>query len=409
MKKFFALLSGCFLFVTVCSMAAWAAEPYFSVTNIAYSFFIEGRTIYDTAYHRQMEFYAGFDRAQTEQDKTEIGSLSIVDGTYFYYDENGQKINVNNETRTFPLVYESGDDTYVEYMPKFGNSYIFPRDGDGYLQNKILNWLFFGENYSTTVPNFRTIARQLETYVPYAEHDSSKRTYSMRMAHPSNTGRALSVPYSGRYRMRFRSADGIQIARSDWQYYEAGAAPTVEYTLPSGVDPSDVHNILLDAHIDEDGRYRYVWRLFMANESNLGVADSSLLNETVSMDVGSEYEFRISFKTGYDSYDPPKPLLIADKSVLSLVSWTYDNITHKGIARFRGLKDGETTIRILYERINTDNTYDELYTTAIKVIVGDGNTGNGSSGSGSGGCNAGFIGMSMLASLLLVVIKQRKY
>lgn len=408
MKKFTLLVLACLLQVS-CSRMALAADPYFLTYHMSYSFFINGQVTYDTSYHRQMEFIAGFDRPQTEQDKSDIGSLAISGGTYYYFDESGQQVNVNGETRTFPLVYNSGDDTYVEYTLKLGNRYIFPRGGDGSLQNKRLDWLFFGENYVTTIPNFRTTAKQLENYVPYAEHDSSKRAYSMKMVHPSNTGKALSIPFSGRYRIRFRSADGSQIAQSDWQYYEAGETPAVEYTLPNGVEPSNVHNILLDAHIDEDGRFRYIWRFFMADESNAGVADTSPLNETVSIDIGGEHEFKISFKSGYDSYDTTKPFLVADKSVLSVTSWTYDYATHEGTAILRGLKDGETTVRVLYEKINSDSTYDELYTTAVKVIVGnDGNSSNGDSSSGgSSGCDAGFAGMLILASLSCTVISSK--
>ena len=419
MKKFSALLLGFFLFVAVCPMAAFAAEPYSLIYHYSVTDMVENKAIYDKAFFNQIEFYAEIERAQTEQDKSHFGSITIPNGSYYHYDSNGNVVNVDNATRTFDLTYISGANDYVEFAPHNEGRWIWLRGkAQTSLPGKSFTWSLFDANYSDTFPNFYTTQQQLATYVPYIERDATKQNYTIRMVRPTDTGTPLAVPYETRYRLRFRNTNGNVVENSGWIYYDAGA--TLQNTYTTSVDPESVNSLFFDVQTYQDTstpsrRYRYIWRFDIIDKGNQGIVDPTPLTTPIALETNEQTEIKIRYADGYrssflDDPDGGNPVLIGDASVLSLVSWTYDKNTREIAVALKGLKQGETTLSLMYRDETANRGY---HTIPVRVLVtnsGDPEDGGeDENGGSSGGCNTGFAGMSMLASLLLVVIKQRKH
>jgi hypothetical protein len=405
MKRFFALAALSFS-IFILPGVSFAAEIYEMIYYDSVSDLVEGKAIYDMAFFNQVEFYVGVDGYLSEQEKSYVGYLAIPNGVYHYFDADDNRIDVNGESKTFDLIKTYEEPDYTEFSPAINGSNVFFKGAaDGGLQGKQYSYNLLGVDSAGYFPNFRTFGQQMATYVPYIERDSSGRNYTFRMVNPRNTGVSLSVPSSGRYRIRMRDEDGNTIFRSDWKTSEAGADPAYSVTLPNDVDAQSIRRIIVDAQLDEDSAYnrysRYGWRFDVCDRTNSGIVDDSALNTPVSINVGEEAEIRIAFKDGYrgSTTTSYRPIIITDRTVLENDSWTYDTNTKEGVFRLRGLKDGRTTFSVAY--------YGEesgwYHTAFTEVIVG-----SGGSGGGGGGCSVASGGMFAILALGATVFSSKK-
>jgi hypothetical protein len=391
MKRILTLVILC-VSIFVFSGVSRAAEIYGVIDHYSATDLVEGKAIYDMAFFEQIEFWFEVEGELTEQEKNSTGFLTLENGSYHYFDDNNNRIDVNGESKTFELRMTYEEPGYYEFMPLIDNKKIFFKGAaDGGLQGKPGSWSLLGENVSGNVPNFKTFDQQMATYVPYIERDSSGRNYTFRMVNPRNTGVSLPVPSSGRYRIRMRDEDGNTLFRSDRKTYEAGADPSHSVTIPDGVNPQSVKHILVDAQLYEDPinpdrSHYYIWRFDVCDRTNSGIADDSALNTPVSINVGEEAEIRITFKDGYRGSTTTyyRPIIITDRTVLENDSWTYDTNTKEGVFKLRGLKAGRTTFSVAYQGEESG-----WYHTAFTEVI----VGGGGSGGGGGGCNVAGGGM----------------
>jgi hypothetical protein len=397
MKKFYVLLIGVLFFTSAgTAVAAEIPEPYTLVYHYSMSDLVDNKAIYEPAYFRQMEFYPGIDYyAATEEDRSAVGSLTIRNGTYYYFDYDGNRVDVRGEDKTFDLVYSSGSSSYIEFAPALDGRSIYFRGSDGFLQGTRYNWSMeaLGYEHEGTVPNLRTHERQLATYVPYVER-TKPDTFEWRMVSPENTGRALAIPYEGRYRVRVAGKNNLWGA-SEWALFESGETPEGSWTLPAGMDAQDVRRVFVDVHLREEGpqgpRYRYAWSFFVANRGNQGLVGESSLKNLPDLSVDEEITIQIPFSSGYYSYKSPNPILIADPSVLRQTGWEYDPDSRMGRLTLKALKAGNTSISILYEHSDQDDTIGYVTEPISVVVAGKG------TGSGGGGCDAFALGFAALA------------
>jgi hypothetical protein len=350
------------------------------------------------------------DGSLTDQQKNSTGRLTIPNGTYHYFDSNDNRVDVNGGSRTFDVLMTYEEPDYYEFEPHINGSYVgFRGAADGGLQGKSLSWSLLGVNLSGNFPNFRTFRQQMAAYVPYVERDSSGRNYAFRMVNPSSPQTAVSIPVSGRYRLRMRGADGKTFFRSDWKEYEAGANPAHTVVLPNDIDPQGVKRVFVDARLREDAYnpdrvYCYGWRLDVCDRSNEGLADDSVLTSPLSLEVGEEKEFRVTFKDGY--YASETGILISDESVLENTSWNYDESTRTCVFTLKALKPGRTNFSVTYD----DNVVGWYHTAYTDAIVGDGGSGgspaDGSGGGGGCGASGGWFAALALGAAVLAVKKR---
>lgn len=302
---------------------------------------------------------------------------------------------------------------------KKDNSVPF-RECDGNLQGKVVEWLLLGESGTAKVPYFRTTSQQLTSYVPYVERDSLGKTYTWRMIDPKDPTKAISIPYYGRYRIRFFDNTGALVAGSDYITIEANKVVSGTFTLADSVDEKKIAEVLVFAYINEspsENRYGYRWRFDVLNKGNEGLVDATPLTSPISLDIDEEAEITFKFGDDYRSSfinndtlpelvyeNPGTPVLIGDKSILKLVSWGYDTTTKEAILKVKALKKGETTISIIYHNDSTDFGY---YTIPTRVLVAGGNDDNGGDGGGSGGCSAAGFGFATALMAGAVLMKRK--
>jgi hypothetical protein len=401
MRKTLTVLSV-FLSLFVFTGFAASAEQEVYINHVIYTDLIGGKAQYDSAYFRSIGFYVDEIRGQTEQDKSTLGSFTIYNGSYHYYDNAGNRIDIQGQDTTFDLAYLDGDETYVEFMPYDGYQFIsFRGDADGGLQNKTFEWTLFGANHVYTVPNFRTFNQQMSTYVPYVERDSAGG-FSFKMIHPGDTGASVSVPDAAQYRLRLFDTEGVQIGRSDWAWFADGGKPAGNVAVTGNYGAADVYEVIVDIRLDKENTdpaliSTYRWCFWQAKEGNGGLLDPSALSAPITITAGEERTFNIEFKTGYYSYNNPNPVHIADKSVVGLTSWFYDSNTRIGTLKIKGLRGGQTTFSILYE--GDDSSLNNTAPTTVTVA--------GGSGGGGGGCNAGnMLFVLPIAGVLGVVLRK---
>ncbi|GHS93654.1 hypothetical protein AGMMS50276_04660 [Synergistales bacterium] len=389
-------------------VAVAAEEQYANIVHYSLTDIVNNKAIYETAQFRNLNFYIGVDgRANTEENQSAIGSLTIPNGTYYYYDSKGNRVNVNGEDRTFNLTYVSGASDYVEFIPSLDGSEVVFWGSDGLLQRKAYIWSLFGSTFNGTIPALRTFAQQRATYVPYIEK-TAPNVIEWRMILPENTSKALAVPYSGRYRIRVRDKSRRTLGQSAWSEFAANAIPKGSFTVPANVNAQDVARILVEVQLREEGpsgpRYRYAWDFFVANRSNQGIASSAALGGPLNLKVDDEEPITILFRDSYYSYMNPNPILVADPSVLR-ATWDYNSNLPGGTLTLKALKSGTTSVSVLYEY--NDGTgavgYETVPLTAVVTGSGDPGSGN-NSGSGGGGCDvgAGALGVAFAAGAILL-------
>lgn len=415
MKRFSLFILTCLL-LAICSGAAIAAEPYLWISHVSVADLIENKATYEKAYFNQIELYAEVDRAQTEQDKSHVGSITIPNGSYYYNNADGNVIEVSNEDRTFDLTYYGGGDNYVEFSPSENGGRVWFRGGkaESSLLGKNFSWSLFGNTIEDAFPVFTTTQQQLASFVPYIERDSSRENITLRVINPGDTGKAVSLPSAGRYRIRFRNYNGNLLEWSGWQYFDSGDVIDKIYTMAT--DPDLTRQIIVDIQLYQDAgnlnkRFNYLWRFDVIDRSNQGVVDITPLTSPINMEGEEQIEIKIRYADGYRSsfindQNGGNPILIGNNSVISVL-WAYDEKTREITLTIKGLKEGETTLSLMY---NNSALGKSFHTIPTRVVVSGKATG-GDGGSSSGGCNAGLAGMLLLASISCVTIfsKPRKH
>jgi hypothetical protein len=374
------------------SQAAVIEDIYGTGLHLCATDLVENKAVYDMALFSHIEFWVVVEGELTQQDKDSEGNLTIENGSYYYYDYDGNRVNVNGENKTFALHLDYEEPGYYEFFPKINNrNVLFYGATDGGLQGKWFVYSLLGEEEEVTVPNYRTFSQQMATYVPYVERDTSGRNYTFRMVNPNSPQTPLAVPVEGRYRLRMRDASGDTLFRSGWKDCQAGESPAYSVTLPSDVNPQEIANILADVLLYDDPnkpnfRHRYIWRFDVCTETNDGITAASIPQSPLTVAVGEEVEVRITFKDGYrgESTTSNEPIFISDRAVLDSNSWSYDPDTKEGVFKLKGLKSGRTRYAIGYS-VDAD-TYGWYHTSFVDVVVGDGSSSGGSGG--GGGCNA---------------------
>ncbi len=409
MKKYFVLAV---LFISLLTCVGMAAgEPYPIVQHRSTTRLFQGRAIYNNDLPRfnNLAFYFDEDRAKTETDETETGSLTLHGGKYCYYDAADDYIAVNGEEKTFPLIYASGGTDYVEFQPCLGPTWTFFYDSDGSLQKTPFSWTLFGKSYNGTIPNFRTTSQQLATYVPYVELSSSGKVVNWRMVSPSATDKAVSLAYKSRYRIRVSDSSN-NYAGSNWENRDANSTPSGSFTLPSTIDVNKITTIRMDVQISEDPnnpdtRWRYSWFFYNAPESNEGVETSEAL-KAMKLDVDEVKTITISFKDRFYSWEESS-ILVSDSSVLQVLGWKYDGLREEGTLSLKGLKKGISTFSIRYGEWDPTTYFliGNYYTVPTTVTV---NSGGSNSDSSGGGCNAGLIGLGAIAMIGFALKRGKK-
>ncbi|GHV47238.1 hypothetical protein FACS1894204_10390 [Synergistales bacterium] len=399
-------------------VAVAVEEQYADVVHYSLTDIVNNKAIYETAHFRNLNFYIEVNgRANTEENQSVVGFLTIPNGTYYYYDSKGNRVNVNGEDRTFDLTYNAGTSNYMSFVPSLDGREVVFLGSDGLLQGKPYTWSLFESTFNGTIPAFRTLAQQRATYVPYIEK-TAPNVIEWRMILPENTSKALAVPYSGRYRIWVRDKNQRTLSQSAWSEFAANATPKGSYTVPADVNAQDVAMILVDIQLREEGpsgpRYRYTWDFFVANRSNQGIASLAALEGPLNLEVDGESINTILFRDGYYSYSSPIPVLVADPSVLQ-ATWDYNSSLKTGTLSLKALKSGTTSVSILY-RYNDGTGAIGYETVPLTVVVtGSGNDGgnddgnDGGSGGGGGGCDVGAGALALgIFSVSSAVILRRK-
>lgn len=408
MKKFAPFL---FLIVFVfasAKIAPAASVPYPLINHSNATFLIDGKPAYDNAYFRQIEFWFEDNRPQTDQDLTTIGSLMIQNASYHYFDENGNRINVNNEDRSFNLCFVGGDSSYVEFAPKTtNNKFIYFRGAaESGLINKTFLWKLTTDEavpyVQEIVPNFRSTAEQLTSFVPYIEIGSNG--ISWRMINASDPSKAVSVPFKNSYRIFLYDANNNLLARSDHDF-SANQAPSG--ILPLSATP--VYYARMLAFINEnpaypDFQHRYVWNFWGSRISNDGVANVADL-KPLTLKVGEQTTLKIALSTGYYGHTQnalvQNPVFIGDRSILQAGN-VFDSATNSYTLTLKGLQKGTTTLSVLYWKSGDSNDWRTL---PLNITVTDSGSSDNDSSSG-GGCDSGLAGFALLTLVGLAFRKQ---
>jgi hypothetical protein len=374
---------------------------------------VENKAVYDMSFFDRVDVWVEVNGELSDQEKNSVGSLTVENGEYHYFDNNGNRVDVNGQSKTFDLVLGYEEPGYSEFYPQV----YLKGAADGGLQGKRFTYSLLGvDDVSRVFPNFRTFSQQMATYVPYIERDSSGRNYTFRMVNPRDPEKGLSVPVSGRYRIRMYDRDNYRIFNTGWKDKEAGANPADTVVLPDEVNPADVDQIRVDfqlyenvAAVDYSDFYYYRWRFDVCTKTDAGIAANSDLFTPFSINVGEEVELKVTFDAAYngDSSANYKPIIISDRTVLDNSSWNYDPVTKEGVFKLKGLKDGRASFAVAYIGDEDYNTSGWYHTTFTEVTVG-GIVGGGSGSLSGGGCNALTGSFAALAlGVAVLAIKKR--
>ena len=264
------------LAATLCCAPAWA-ETYLWSRHHSIARLVDGKSVYDGA-----EFYGVLlsvqddDREATQAYLDAEGSLTIYEGSYTFWNGTADEA-VNGIDKTFPLKADMEIGYTLDYMPvnASGKAFNFFRGAaDTGLNGKPVIWEFPTQpelNGRTTVPNFRSTAQQLATYVPYVELVRSGGNITgirYRMVVPSDTVSALSMPHASSVEVSLWN--DARLFRSDWRRFDANERQEDIVTLSTSIAEADVRYV----HVRFwDGDILYSWS-FVISETDKDEKDT---------------------------------------------------------------------------------------------------------------------------------------
>jgi hypothetical protein len=372
------------------------------VTHVSATFLKEGKAVYDDATFQQISFGFEYPRDEIETDKSHVGTLTIKNGEYSYWDADGNRQNVtpSDPSPEFPLRWDSSGPDYTDFAPRWENGewIAFQRSANNGLRGKEFTWTLYGESYTETVPNFSATQEQIETYVPSV----TLKDNAVDMSVTNKTGGTVSVPLDNRCRIDIFDQNNNRIARSDWQDFKAGDRPAYSFPFPLGTQKQDVKRVQVDFRPTVgENRIRYRWNFFSADKENAGISG---LPSDLSLEVGEELSIPVVLTGGYWlDRNTLYPVFSTDPSVVTV---DYDSNGQNVTLLLKGIRAGNAELSVVYR-----DSASFYYTTPIQVVVTNVSATDPTGpetgrSSGGGGCNTGY---GMIGLLFLGVAVQISY
>lgn len=370
MKKFVLLLALCsFLFANA---GIASAKPYVGACYKSIAFLVDDKPAYDKAYFNGISFWFWDERAESESDKTQTGSLTIKNGTYSFLDADGKLVDVKNEDRTFDLKCNDYYNNGVEFAPKIGDKTLrFRKLAETGLPGRRFSWSALGYSGSGAIYNFNTTEQQLAKFVPYVE--ITPTGVEFRMVSASDTSKPLKAPYSGYYKVSVSDIKEKRLAGTKWNRFNINGALTERIPL----DASDLRKIsglevrLLPSVGDDYAQYTYDWNFRRTSATNEGVSNEKDLLP-VKLKVGEEAKLNVTLKPDYWGIDDldavVSPLIIGDKSLVD-ADWTYDKDSRTYKLTIKGLKSGTTGLSVYYQKKYDESVTLDYRTAPIQITV----------------------------------------
>jgi hypothetical protein len=468
-RKFLTILTilAAFAPLFVFAGAAAAYDEAMYIFYEAKAGFSGGKTSYSNAAFSGARFQARQDKPLVSSEIGEPrGTLTIQDGSYSYTDAAGKLFNVKNGVpeagaeSSFVLSCSGGASDYTAFEPSLGDFFItrFIGPADGGLRGSNFNWQVSGAPLkNSTVPDFKTVSEQLESYVPYVEFASDGRNFNWKMVKSDDKTRSpRPIDKAGVITVTARYKSGVPRVAS--KNFAAGSVPSGDLTVTStsSYDPENLVSVQVDFDWDDSqdnvvSVYSWIFTASGGGSSSevldkFDESDNGLTDETLLSVFTQEHEIpamntknlEIAFKVDYTSYVNPssdpssleyyRAVQIADESVAAFDSWTSAGGNSYKLS-LRGLKAGSTEVVILY-RTSVTKEYFRTTPISVKVTsagdgdddVSDGNYGNtgedddewndAEGGShtlnvDNGSCNAGF-GAAPLLLLAALPLRRRK-
>ena len=415
-KRSWLAVLAALMAVALCA-PAWA-ETYLWSRHHSNARLVDGKSNYEgPTFSRLGLFVDDDDRDATDAYMNATGTMTIVGGSYTFWNGTEDEA-VSGTIKSFPLkAAMDATDGYLEYGPTNGSgSFVsFYDAADTGLNGREVRWEFPAMpelDGKATVPNFRSTAQQLKTYVPYVELVRSGGNVTgvkFRVVHPSAPSKALSLSNGSDLRVNFFDHDDNELWRSEWKTFAVGETVEGTYTLGTPIPESE----LCYVHVrfwDRDLLYSWSFVSSTAND-DAGIASWGELEQTpLKIKEGETAAVAVSLRNGYRLSTRDDKVFVGDSSVLSV---TADGAgTGTATLSLKGLKPGKTTVRLFYYR--SDNSGSHYSTSAAREVwVTDENGeipsgSGGDTGSGGGGCDVGIFGALSLAIVGAALIARKR-
>ena len=400
--------------VALCA-PAWA-ETYLWSRHHSSALLVDGKSNYEGAAFGIVNLYVDDDdRMPTPAYMSVTGSMTIVGGSYTFWNGTEDEA-VSGTIKSFPLkAAMDATDDYLEYGPINGSgSFVrFYDAADTGLNGREVRWEFPAMpelDGKATVPNFRSTAQQLKTYVPYVELVRSGGNVTgvkFRVVHPSAPSKALSLSNGSDLRVNFFDHDDNELWRSEWKTFAVGETVEGTYTLGTPIPESE----LCYVHVrfwDRDFLYSWSFAIGWTNDDS-GIASwGELATTPLKIVKGDTETITVSLKDGYRLSTRPTKLFVGDASILD-ASATGAGTTTATLS-LRGANYGKTTVRLFYKHGPNSNHYSSSVAREVWVTDENGEIPSGSggdTGSGGGGCDAGIFGALSLAIVGAALSRRR--
>ena len=417
--------------VALCA-PAWAATYLWS-NHMTSSRLVDGRSFYEgSGFNRLYLDVEDDDTAATDAHVNATGTMTIVGGSYTFWNGTDYE-DVSGTIKSFPLkaIMSAGDD-YLEYQPinDAGKSIeAFYGAAETGLNGREVRWEFPAMpelDGKATVPNFRSTAQQLSTYVPYVElvrSGGNVTGVNWRIVHPSDTAKALSLPTASMVQVRLIMHSGsIPSAWSLWQRFDAGATPKGTFDLSellskssASISEADVCNVMVRIVPDRTSNYAcYSWTFDKSTvDDDAGIASWGDLAQTpLKIKEGETATVTVDLKDGYFLTGRKDKVFVGDASILSATATGAG--TRTATLSLKGLKPGKTTVRLFYYHQDSTGDMHHASSVAREVWVTDENgeipsgSGGDTGSGGGGGCDVGIFGALSLAIVGAALIARKR-